>query len=604
MSSVTSPVAWTTPKAASKCRRAIVLVSNDSIKAARPASRTKAVRSAPVKCIARAASACKSTSAASGVVRVCTARMAARPSTSGGPTSSKRSKRPGRSRAGSTMSGRLVAANTVTPVRSCMPSISCSNVAITRVSRLLPVSPLGGARPSSSSRKMTDGAARLALLNKVTMAFSDSPTYLEKRSGLLMVRKLRPASPATARPSNVFEHPGGPYNSTPPGCFAPYAAKRSGYFCGHSTASLRRSFTPCRPPTSDQRVSGNSTATSLRALGRARARADAKSSAETLRLPCRGTAAGATPENEGVLDSDTAAAVLTVSSMLAEPIANVSDFTVSEPSFVAICCTRAMQRRSAVIAASATSAAKSAATKACAAVAKSCTSSALREWLTEARCDLRISARCEGVGTPISSSVSKRPGRRSAPSIASGRLVAAITTTRSPSVPFRAWRSRVLRLVLSAGLGASVLSAAEAKAWPPSISVSRQDTSLAADASAAGPPAESPPVLAGATESASSKKMTDGAAALAAANTPRNPCSLSPTASDTTSEPFSRNKVAPASAAAAAASTVLPHPGGPCNSTPRGALMPYCAKSSGACSGSVTSFRSSSFCSEMPPRLL
>ena len=51
---------------------------------------------------------------------------------------------------------------------------------------------------------------------------------------------------------------------------------------------------------------------------------------------------------------------------------------------------------------------------------------------------LRISRRAAGEGTPISSSRSKRPGRLSAASTASTRLVAASTTTPSgPDVPAR-----------------------------------------------------------------------------------------------------------------------------------------------------------------------
>ena len=42
---------------------------------------------------------------------------------------------------------------------------------------------------------------------------------------------------------------------------------------------------------------------------------------------------------------------------------------------------------------------------------------------------LRISVRPAGLGTPISSSLSNLPGRRSAESTASGLLVAAMTTT-------------------------------------------------------------------------------------------------------------------------------------------------------------------------------
>ena len=63
-------------------------------------------------------------SAASGMPCVCTARIAARPARSGGCTATRRSKRPGRSSAGSSTSGRLVAASTTTASVGSKPSIS------------------------------------------------------------------------------------------------------------------------------------------------------------------------------------------------------------------------------------------------------------------------------------------------------------------------------------------------------------------------------------------------------------------------------------------------------------------------------------------------
>ena len=57
----------------------------------------------------------KSTSSETGMLRVCTRRMPSRPRTSGQSTTICRSKRPGRSNAGSSTSGRLVAATMITP---------------------------------------------------------------------------------------------------------------------------------------------------------------------------------------------------------------------------------------------------------------------------------------------------------------------------------------------------------------------------------------------------------------------------------------------------------------------------------------------------------
>src|SRR5262249_37940528 len=75
----------------------------------------------------RRASAARSTFASSLSWRVWIRRIASRPARSGRPTVTWRSKRPGRSRAGSSTSGRLVAARTMTLVCSSKPSISTSS---------------------------------------------------------------------------------------------------------------------------------------------------------------------------------------------------------------------------------------------------------------------------------------------------------------------------------------------------------------------------------------------------------------------------------------------------------------------------------------------
>ena len=69
----------------------------------------------------------KSTSLASGLLRVCTPRIALRPTTSGGETKICRSKRPGRSSAGSSLSSRLDAAITTRSPLVAKPSISTSS---------------------------------------------------------------------------------------------------------------------------------------------------------------------------------------------------------------------------------------------------------------------------------------------------------------------------------------------------------------------------------------------------------------------------------------------------------------------------------------------
>src|SRR5260370_969402 len=91
------------------------------------ASFTRFARSAPENPGVPRAMMDKSTSSAIGTLRVCTRRISSRPFTSGRATTTRRSKRPGRSSAGSSTSGRFVAAIRITPSLDSKPSISTSN---------------------------------------------------------------------------------------------------------------------------------------------------------------------------------------------------------------------------------------------------------------------------------------------------------------------------------------------------------------------------------------------------------------------------------------------------------------------------------------------
>ena len=71
---------------------------------------------------------------------------------------------------------------------------------------------------------------------------------------------------------------------------------------------------------------------------------------------------------------------------------------------------------------------------------------------------------------------------------------------------------------------------------------------------------------------------------------------------DTMSGPFTMSRAAPASAAAARASTVFPLPGGPCSSTPRGGRTRRALNRWGARRGSATSSRRAAAKGAMPPR--
>ena len=161
----------------------------------------------------------------------------------------RRSKRPGRSRAGSRMSGRLVAAKTMTLLLVSNPSIStriwfrvCSR------SSCPPPSPAPRCLPTASisSTKTMQGAFRLAWSNRSRTRAAPTPTNISTNSLPLIWKKGTPASPATARASRVLPVPGCPTSSTPLGIFAPRDKNRSGYFRNSTTScsSVLASSTP------------------------------------------------------------------------------------------------------------------------------------------------------------------------------------------------------------------------------------------------------------------------------------------------------------------------------------------------------------------------
>mmetsp|Transcript_129858 Transcript_129858/g.183113 ORF Transcript_129858/g.183113 Transcript_129858/m.183113 type:complete len:256 (-) Transcript_129858:176-943(-) len=166
----------------------------------------------------------------------------------------------------------------------------------------------------------------------------------------------------------------------------------------------------------------------------------------------------------------------------------------------------------------------------------------LRVWMR------KISMRPFSSGTPMSSSRSKRPKRRRAGSMELGRFVAPITTTLE----------RALR---------------------PSMSVSSCDTMRRSTSPCAFS-------RLGAMESISSMKMMAGAFFSASSKALRRLASLSPAILDMISGPLMRKKKAPVSLATARAIRVLPDPGGPYKSTPRGGFTPSVLNKDGWRSGS------------------
>ncbi len=150
----------------------------------------------------------------------------------------RRSKRPGRSRAGSRMSGRLVAAMMMMFVSVSKPSISTRIwLRVCSRSSWEPPMPAPRWRPTASisSIKMMQGEFFLACSKRSRTRLAPTPTNISTNSEPEMLKKGTPASPETALATRVLPVPGGPTSSTPLGIRAPKAAN----FCG----SLRNSTT-------------------------------------------------------------------------------------------------------------------------------------------------------------------------------------------------------------------------------------------------------------------------------------------------------------------------------------------------------------------------
>ena len=173
--------------------------------------------------------------APSGTPRTCTRRIASRPARSGGCTATRRSKRPGRSSAWSSTSGRFVAPITITLVDESNPSISvriwlsvCSRSSLPPLN---PPTPLVRERPiaSSSSMNTIAGAASFACLNRSRTREAPTPTIASTNSEAAIEKNGTSASPATARASSVLPVPGGPESSTPCGIRPPSRRYFSGW---------------------------------------------------------------------------------------------------------------------------------------------------------------------------------------------------------------------------------------------------------------------------------------------------------------------------------------------------------------------------------------
>ena len=149
------------------------------------ASFTRLARSAPAKPAVRAATTLQvDVGRRASRCLVWMRSTSSRPFTSGLSTSTWRSKRPGRSRAGSSTSGRLVAAMMMIALRESKPSISASSwLSVCSRSSCDPIGLCTRARPSasSSSMKMMHGAFCFGLREQIAHARrADADEHLDE----------------------------------------------------------------------------------------------------------------------------------------------------------------------------------------------------------------------------------------------------------------------------------------------------------------------------------------------------------------------------------------------------------------------------------------
>ena len=184
---------------------------------------------------------------------MCTLKMATRSESSGKSTCIWRSKRPARNRAESSISTRLVAAKTITPVFVPKPSISVSSwLSVFSRSSLPPmVGFLPRARPiaSISSMKIMQGAFSFACWKRSRTRLAPTPTNISTKSEPAIEKKGTSASPATALAKRVLPVPGGPTRSAPLGIFPPSSVYFWGFF-KKSTISRISCLAPSCPATS------------------------------------------------------------------------------------------------------------------------------------------------------------------------------------------------------------------------------------------------------------------------------------------------------------------------------------------------------------------
>mmetsp|Transcript_1518 Transcript_1518/g.5573 ORF Transcript_1518/g.5573 Transcript_1518/m.5573 type:complete len:561 (-) Transcript_1518:340-2022(-) len=179
-----------------------------------------------------------------------------------------------------------------------------------------------------------------------------------------------------------------------------------------------------------------------------------------------------------------------------------------------------------------------------------------------------MSVRSSESGGPTNTLSSKRPGRTSAASKVSRRCVAAKTV--KPSLPCSTPSSSV----------SSVATSRTCTVEPLATSTLAREAPMA---------------------STSSKKRTQGRAALARAKASRSAVSDSPRYAFNSSEQRTLINAASISRATARARSVLPQPGGPWSTTPRGGRTPKRRSAAARVRGHTSAFVSASLASRRPP---
>ena len=217
------------------------------------ASFRRFARSAPEKPGVPRATRVRSASSANFIFAPWSRRISSRPLSVGSSTTTCRSKRPGLRSAASSVSGRFVAAITMTPSLASKPSISTSMVfSVCSYAWLPPIAPAPvrfWPMESISSMKTMHGARFFASPKTSRMRLAPTPTNISSKSLPLIAKKGTPASPAMALASSVLPVPGGPTRSMPFGMRPPSRLNAPGSF-RNSTISCTSSRASSMPATS------------------------------------------------------------------------------------------------------------------------------------------------------------------------------------------------------------------------------------------------------------------------------------------------------------------------------------------------------------------